>query len=130
MKYSKPIESFLNFLRTSQEAYNIATLSEKEADDETQDILHSLELDENTYSDCAELSLALIKIRQERRAAKDTKLQLQPIIDWTAQNAKIVKNMEQLLGTVRKAEKNLDCRCYRPRTDIVEKTLEDKRLLG
>ncbi len=130
MKYSEPIEEFLNFLREAQEAYNIAALSEKEADDETQYILHGLELNENKYHDCARLALALAKVRQERREAKDTRLQLQPVIDWAGQNAKTVKGLEQLLGVVRKAEKNLDCRFYRPKTDIVEKALEDRRLLG
>lgn len=130
LKYSEPIEGFLDFLREAQEAYNIAFLSEKEADDETQDILHSLELDENKYHDCAKLSLALAKTRQDRRAAKDIKLRLQPVIDWVEQNAKVIRNLEQLLGVVRKAEKNFDGRFYRPRTDIVEQTLEDRRLLG
>lgn len=129
MKYSEQIESFLYFLREAQEAYNIAALSEREADDETQDILHSLELNENKYHDCAKLSLTLAKVRQERRAAKDTRLRLQPVIDWAGQNAKMVKSLEQLLGVVRKTEKNLDCRFYRPKTDIVEKALGDRRLL-
>lgn len=62
MKYSEPIEGFLNFLRDAQESYNIAALSEKEADEETQDILHSLELNENTYHDGARLSVALDKL--------------------------------------------------------------------
>ena len=130
MKYSEPIEGFLNFLRDAQESYNIAALSEKEADEETQAILHSLELNENTYHDGARLSVALAKVRKERRAAKDTRLQLQPVIDWAGQNTKTVKGLEQLLGTVRKTEKNLDCRFYKPKTDIVERTLEDKELLG
>lgn len=130
MKYSEPIEGFLNFIRDAQEAYNIAGLSEKEADEETQDILHSLELDENSYHDCARLALALAKVRQERRTAKDIRLRLQPVIDWAGQNTKMIKNLEQLLGVVRKAEKNLDCRFYKPKTNIVEKTLADKELLG
>lgn len=52
------------------------------------------------------------------------------MIDWAGQNTKTVKGLEQLLGTVRKTEKNLDCRFYKPKTDIVERTLEDKELLG
>lgn len=130
MKYSESLESFLDFIREAQEKYNIAVLSEKEADDETQDILHSLELSENKYHDCARLSLALVKVRQERREAKDTRQQLQPIIDWAGQNGKTIRNLEQLLGAIRRAEKNLDNRFYRPKTDIVERTLEDRRLLG
>jgi hypothetical protein len=130
LKYSESIEGFLGFLREVQTQYNIALQAEKDADDQTQDILHSLEFEENKYHDCARLSLTLSKVRQERRAAKDTRLQLQPIVDWAGQNAKAIKSMEQLLGAVRKAEKNLDGRFYRHKTDIVERTLEDRRLLG
>lgn len=130
MAYSEPIEGFLDFLREAQEQYNIAVLSEKDADEETQDILHNLELCKNEYHDYAGLAIALVKVRQGRRNAKDTRQQLQPIIDWEKQNIKTVKGLEQLLGQMRKTEKNLENRFYKPKTDIVEKTLEDRRLLG
>ncbi|MCI8704187.1 MAG: hypothetical protein HFE60_07885, partial [Anaerotignum sp.] len=48
MKTSKQIEGFLDFLRGAKTDYNIAVSSEKEANDATQDLLHSLELYENT----------------------------------------------------------------------------------
>ena len=44
MKTSKQIEGFLDFLREAKTDYNIAVSCEKEANDATQDLLHSLEL--------------------------------------------------------------------------------------
>ncbi len=129
MKYSESLENFLGYLREVQQEYNIAGLTEQEANNATQDILHNLELFENKYHDCAKLSIALRTVRQERRTAKDTQQILQPIINWIGQNAKTIKSLEQLLGAVRKAEKNMDSRHYNPKTDIIDKTFEERGLL-
>lgn len=129
LKYSESLENFLGYLREVQQEYNIAGLTEQEANNATQDILHNLELCDNKYHDCAKLSLALRAVRQERRAAKDTQQILQPVISWIGQNAKTIKSLEQLLGAVRKAEKNIDCRHYNPKTDIIDKTFEGRGLL-
>ncbi len=67
LKYSEQIEGFLDFLREAKTDYNIAVSSEKEADDATQDLLHSLELYENTYHEYARAAKTLAKVRQERR---------------------------------------------------------------
>ena len=49
MKNSEHISSFLKFLKNIQTDYNIAQETEKEADRETQDILHRLELGNDSY---------------------------------------------------------------------------------
>lgn len=121
--YSEKIESFLGFLREAQQDYNISISQENDANDETQDILHKIELGENTYHEYARLSRALRIVRYERRKAKDTKCQLQPVVDWISQNSKAIKGLEQLLGAVRKAERGTENRYYTPKTDIVEKAL-------
>ena len=59
MKYSESLENFLGYLREVQQEYNIAGLTEQEANNATQDILHNLELCENKYHDLAKLSIAL-----------------------------------------------------------------------
>ena len=127
MNGSKQVEDFLNFLREAQQEYNIALSREKDANDETQDILHTIELYENKYHDCARLSIALRKVRQERREAKDTEQRLKPIVDWAIENMKIVRSLEQLLGEVRKVEKSTENRYYTQKTDIVERILGGKR---
>lgn len=123
-KPSEALDNFLTYLREIQQEYDIAQADEHEADNATQDILHNLELCDNKYHDCAKLSLALRTIRQERRKAKDTVLVLQPMIDWINQNQEVVRGLERLLGSVRKAEKGINNRHYCPKTDIVDKTFQ------
>ena len=119
MKYSECIENFLNFLREAQREYNIAADDEKSANGATQDILHSIELGEHKYHEYARLSKALREVRQERRRAKDIEQQIQPLQEWAAENAKAIKNLEQELGAVRKAERNMQGRHHCPIAAVV-----------
>ena len=125
MNYSEQIEKFLNFLREARQEYDIAAAEETEANNATQDLLHSLELDDNKYHDSARIALALKQIRKERREAKDKEVKLQPIIDWSAENIRVIQELEQLLGAVRKAERNSVGRRYIPKTDVLKKTLKE-----
>lgn len=127
MRASEPVEGFLNFLREAQQEYNIASAQEADANDATQDLLHSLELDRNGYHDCAKISIALRQVRQERREAKDRVQQLKPIMDWIGQNTKTIRELERLLGDVRKAERGMEGRFYNHKTDILKQTLGGKR---
>ena len=119
MKYSEQIQEFLTFLRNCQQEYNIAVSQENDANNETQDLLHCLELHKNGYHDMARISKTLRKVRQERREAKDRERQLQPIVDWLSQNKKTINELERLLGEVRKAEKSTESRIYTPKTSIL-----------
>lgn len=123
MGYSVYIDDFLSFLRKAQEDYSIATLQESDTNNETQDILHRIELDDNSYHEYARLSKALRRVRKDRREAKDTVMQLQPVVEWLAENSKTVRDLEKLLGAVRKVEKQTENRFYIPKTAIVDETL-------
>lgn len=124
MKYSEQIQSFLRFLNNCESDYIAAIAKETEENNKTQDLLHNLELQSNGYHDLARISKALITVRRERREAKDTVSQLQPIIEWTEKNTKVLKELEKLLGEVRKIERHTHNRMYIPKTDIVKQTLE------
>ncbi len=112
---SKGIESFLDFIREANTQLNIAVMVEQETNDQTQDILHRLELQEHTYHEYATHSKELKKIRKERREAKDTIACLTPIVTWADENKSVIKGLEQLLGVVRKAERSTEQRIYTPR---------------
>ena len=109
--YKKPseyIEEFLKFIREVPEKYNNAQSQEKEADMETQDILHWTEFNEmpNIDGDGGVLILGVIGIvRRKRRSGKDTKTNLQPVVEWIEHHKSTINSLEQLLGDVRKAEK-------------------------
>lgn len=102
---SKSIEDFLAFLREIEQSYYAADTEESEANAETQDLLHCIELEEHTYNEFAKLSKGLREIRKKRRKAKETMAQCSPVLGWIDQNRGVVKGLEALLGQVRKAER-------------------------
>lgn len=115
---SKGIEDFLRFLREAEEKFNIAQEEEIELNNQTQDILHFLELEKHPYHEYAKLAKKLKTVREERRKAKDYIQETGPIITWLENNRQTIKNLEQLLGTVRKAEKSTANRIYIPKSSI------------
>lgn len=124
---SKGLESFLNYLRETEQLSRFAFADEQQANDETQDILHSLELEEHNYHSTAHLAERLKEVRKKRRAAKDMIAQTAPIIEWIEHNKSVIKTLEQVLGRVRKEEKNADGRIYTPKTNIADMSKESKR---
>lgn len=120
MKYSDNIEIFLNFLRQAKREYQIAITEEREKDAESQDLVHRLELNHNTYHDMAKIAKTITKVRRERRQAKDRQQVLKPVTDWICQNTRVMKSLEELLGAVRRAEKALEGRTYTQKTDILK----------
>ena len=122
MRESENIAAFLDFLRDAQSRYNIARDELNQANNETQDILHQLELFENSYHKIAALGKKLRAVRRRRRAAKDTVEIYEPIIVWANRqdNRELLKRLERLLGEVRKIEKSKENRMYIPKTKILE----------
>lgn len=112
---SKQINAFLLFLTDCSQQYHMAEAEEQEANDQTQDILHSLELQDHDYHSFARLSKELKGIRQSRRRAKDIMGTTAPVLDWMEKNRACIKSLEQLLGIVRKAEKRTENRIYTPK---------------
>lgn len=70
-----------------------------------------------SYHEYAKLSIELLKIRQERRKAKDTVMILEPIVNYLEQNKSMIDSLSQLLGKVRKEEKRLENRFYLPKSE-------------
>ena len=126
MKYSEHIEDFLNFLRESQQEYNMAVSDEKETNDETQDLLHTIELQNHIPYNELLIMQAMKQTRRDRRTAKDTIKLASHILDWVKEYPKAAKGLEQVLGNVRKDEQYIENRYYTPKTDIVERTLGRK----
>lgn len=127
ISYSEKFSQFLQFISQCQSDYYLAQSIQEDTEAETQDILHKLELEEITYHEYARLSKALKKVRIERRKAKDTIEQLNPLVSWGNQNLKTIKELERVLGEMRKAEKNMCYRHYNPKTDIVNQVLKEER---
>ncbi len=118
---SKAVESFLAFLREADEQQRIADAGEQYANDATQDILHRLELYDDTYEQTMELAVKLREVRRGRRLAKDTRELTEKVTAWKADNISAVRSLERLLGTMRKQEESMKQRFYGERTNILKK---------
>lgn len=118
---STELNAFLSFLRTCEESNRLAILTENDMDCQTQDILHNIELNENSQYDYICQGFALRDIRRKRRKAKDIKEATAPICNWMKENRKVINDLERLLGDVRKQEKQAQNRSYTNRTGIMKK---------
>lgn len=120
MKASKELEQFLDFLKSAESQLDQATTGQQEAEAETQDILHALELEKHSYHEMAALSRKLAEVRQNRRQHKDNAAQLAPVVEWARGNIEVVRGLQRLLGDVRKAERSTQNRFYTPRTNVLK----------
>lgn len=128
MNDSEPIAAFLDYLREASRQCRQAAADERLADEQTQDILHRLELYADDYHKTARLAKLLRQVRQSRRRAKESYERLSPVSTWAKENQAVVKRLEQLLGTVRKAEERQQSRLWMPHTDVLDK--QAKEYLG
>lgn len=117
---SEQIANFLNFARDACQKYSMACQDEEQANFETQDILHSLELYTHPYHQKAKLAGKLVEVRQRRRTAKNAMGVYGPIVKWAEENKAVIKSLERLLGEIRKEENIQKNRCYVNRTSILE----------
>lgn len=79
---SAQLESFLRWLRESEEQLRMAQQDEQDCNAQTQDILHRLELSEDGYHETARLGKLLRRVRRKRRKAKDEIDVLSPAVAW------------------------------------------------
>ena len=120
MNYSKVLDDFLTFLRKIELDYNIAVKEENEINNKTQDILHQLEIDDHSYNENAKLAKGLKLVRQQRREYKDLIKDLDPLMKWYKENQRVIRDLEAVLGIMRKTEKNFESRTYINKTDVIE----------
>lgn len=119
LKVSEVISEFVKFLNNAHFSYTYMLEKMNEQEKVTQDILHSLELDDLKYNERAKLATRLAEVRKQRRIYKDAVEELEPVSDFLEDNKKLLNNLGALVGNVRKQEKYHSNRQYYPR--IVEK---------
>lgn len=112
---SSQIDNFLTFLRDCEQRYHMAEADEQEANAVTNDIHHSLELENHTDEEILSMGIELAMTRRKRRAAKDILSETAPVLIWAEENRLVIKSLEKLLGEVRKAERVAANRIYTPR---------------
>lgn len=119
MLTSQDVESFLVFLRDADQKNAMALADLGEAEQQTQDILHAVELGKYNTRRTARLTQKLREVRQQRRKAKDTLAFTEYIVTWAEENRAVIKSLERLLGDLRKLERRNHYRVYTPRTDVM-----------
>ena len=118
VKYSQYLENFLDFIRESELIYKEAYEKVHEMDKLTQDYLHDIELGGFDYKGRAKIATKLKDARQIRRVNKDITIPLEPLRDWVNTHKSTINELQQLLGQIRKEEKNLMNRKYFRKVDI------------
>lgn len=117
---SEGLDTFLTYVRECQMQYRMAIADEQDANNATQDILHSIELDGNGDFDLLRLTKVLHTVRCNRRSAKNTIAELQPIVDWANQNKQTLDQLGRVLGLMRKEYRKASTRIYAPRSNILD----------
>ncbi len=130
MQNSEYISNFLKFIRESKTNYQIASEQEIHANNETQDILHRMELKSDSYHDIyhdmVKMAKRLKQVRQKRREAKNIKEVTEPILKWANEYEKVIRTLEIILGDVRKMEERIKNKCYIEKTDVLKEVFEEE----
>ncbi len=117
MTASEFIKEFLDFVESARSNYQFNLDAMKNEENITQDYLHKLELEGLNYHERGKIATNLAANRRARRDYKDAVEELQPVVDFFAepQHKKLINQMHQLLGQVRKIESYHQRRFYIPR---------------
>ena len=114
-EYTMQLSQCLAHLREAESALSSMQTELKYCDDRTQDILHDLELNEHTYHERGKLTNELIDIRKRRRVAKDTIEILTPLHEWANTQSRALRQLESVLGEMRKIDVKRVNRMYWPK---------------
>lgn len=123
---SNYLSEFLNFISEAQSHYRFCVDEMETQDKLTQDFLHSLELDELKCKERNKLATQLSINRKDRRYFKDRIEELEPVVAFfeEEQNKKVLNNLKNVLGDIRKAERYHKNRTYIPKIMKEKKEIE------
>ena len=114
---SERLAEFLDFIREARSHYKFCGEEMHTQETLTQDYLHKLELDDLNCAERSKIATKLAINRKDRRYYKDRVEELEPIVSFFAdqQNKKVLDNLTQVLGQIRKQEDYHKNRTYIPR---------------
>lgn len=101
---TKDVETILGIISQADLDFGYANAVIRECDEETQDILHDLELVPHTHNERGRLAKRLAEVRKIRREAKDAAETLNPFVDWVVDNQHAVNRLKETLGAMRKRD--------------------------
>lgn len=127
MAYSETMQAFLLLVQRAKEGYPAEEENVVFCDNQTQDILHELELVPHSASQIMKLAKQLSATRQERRLSKNNLELLHPIVEWANKHKNAINDLKDALAEVAIKEEALLNREYRYRTTVVQDTLGGKK---
>lgn len=127
MAYSETMQAFLLLVQRAKEGYPAEEENVVFCDNQTQDILHELELVPHSASQIMKLAKQLSATRQERRLSKNNLELLHPIVEWANKHKNAINDLKDALAEVAIKEETLLNREYRYRTTVVQDTLGGKK---
>lgn len=116
-KNSEIIANATDFIIKAADKYNCNSEIVTKCNKLVCDIEHELELGDYNRDGLAKLAREIRDAKRERRKAKDIVEELQPVMDFMnePQNRKLISNLQELVGAIRKVEKYHEHRFYTPR---------------
>jgi len=111
--YDDILKDFIKSMNTAKQEYEFYSNKVTQLDRATQDLLHQIEL--GSTKERNKWATQLSQTRKERRYAKDKADELEPIYDYIKGYQPHIKNIERLLGDVRKKKNLLKNRKYSPK---------------
>ena len=114
------LSEFVKLFKDAKARYDSDLEMERDLDVQTQDILHMIELTDTRKPHVyAESFKKIREIRQERRKCKAEIEMLTPLINYSNAHAMEIKNLERVLGDVRKAKELIARRGFSPRNEDI-----------
>lgn len=112
---SQDIKNIISAFETVQSDYAQSSENISLCDRETQDILHSLELDNLAISERNKMATRLRRVRIQRRENKDVYETTEPVVTFLASDKgrQMVNLLREVLGKTRKIEEYHQRRTYR-----------------
>lgn len=114
------IRVFVAFAKDVLSRYEEDVRRQSELEQQTQDLLHYVELSENMNA-CRGYCMysKMAEIRRERRACKNEIDLLQPLYDFLKDKA-VINQLAQIQGKCRTSKEAISMRSYTLRTDVVQ----------
>lgn len=109
---SEHLEEFLNYLDKIEELYSIQRQNLQDRNLDQEDLLHYIELGKADGKTRLALYSKFQETRKERRKAKNDIAVCEPIVEWISKNKPAINSLRNLLGGVRKIERQQTNRSY------------------
>lgn len=114
---SEQISAFVALSETIKEQYALHQKEVQRCELLTQDLLHKLELETNTYHERAAIATKLQQCREQRRPHKDAIAVMAPLATYLAsgKGQSMLAQLEHIAKATQKAEAGMVNRKYSPR---------------